>query len=246
VHVFDLSKLRWEKQFTALTGGNARGQQPSQQKSASDLSHVGLSGSYGYAVPKAVQAVIGGNENGGATVTKPVQMPSKGPIATGKPALFTVTQSGATVTQTGQPNPSNAGSGGKGGPNIAAIVAGVAAGLLAIAAGYFAFCAWIYRKQLALYKNHLTMSQRASAGNFGGEKGGTPLGLLPRSSNGSTRPGETLAGSSSGVPTSSAARDADATSSAGSSVDDLLAGQEPTFLGVLLSPRRSLRVINRD
>jgi hypothetical protein len=32
----------------------------------------------------------------------------------------------------------------------------------------------------------------------------------------------------------------------GSSTEDLLAGQEPTFVGVLLNPRRSLRVVNKD
>lgn len=28
--------------------------------------------------------------------------------------------------------------------------------------------------------------------------------------------------------------------------EDLLQGREPTFVGVMLNPRRSLRVINRD
>lgn len=31
-----------------------------------------------------------------------------------------------------------------------------------------------------------------------------------------------------------------------SSTEDLLSGNEPTFVGVMLNPRRSLRVINRD
>jgi len=33
---------------------------------------------------------------------------------------------------------------------------------------------------------------------------------------------------------------------AGSSTEDLMVGSEPSFVGVLLNPRRSLRVINRD
>ena len=35
-------------------------------------------------------------------------------------------------------------------------------------------------------------------------------------------------------------------STANSSTEDLMTGQEPSFVGVLLNPRRSLRVINRD
>lgn len=255
IYVFDLSSLRWEPQFRALTGSNPQGQQPSQQKSmGGDKSHIGLSGSYGYRVPEAVRQVVGGNEVGGATVTKPVQTATQGPIATGTPALFTVTASGSVVTQTGEAGQA-VGSRGKDGPNVGAIVAGVLAGLLAIAAGYFAFCAWIYRRQLALYKNHLAMSHQAGASNFGAEKG-AGVGLLPRSSGGSSRPAEIWAGSSHGAPGSSSGAEAstntppragiDANGSPRSSTDELMAGQEPTFLGVLLSPRRSLRVINRD
>ena len=35
-------------------------------------------------------------------------------------------------------------------------------------------------------------------------------------------------------------------STANSSTEDLMSGQEPSFLGVFLNPRRSLRVVNRD
>ena len=35
-------------------------------------------------------------------------------------------------------------------------------------------------------------------------------------------------------------------STANSSTEDLMTGQEPSFIGVLLNPRRSLRVVNRD
>jgi hypothetical protein len=34
--------------------------------------------------------------------------------------------------------------------------------------------------------------------------------------------------------------------SVSSSTEDLLAGHEPSFISVVLSPRRTLRVINRD
>lgn len=36
------------------------------------------------------------------------------------------------------------------------------------------------------------------------------------------------------------------TGSGGSSTEDLIGGLEPSFLGVVMSPRRTLRVINRD
>ena len=257
VYVFDLSKLKWQTQFTALAGSNSQDQQPSQQKNSEDSNKIGLSGSYGYQVPVAVQSVIGGNGNGGASLTTPVQSATLGPIATGKPATFTVTQNGAVVTQTGQPDPRNPTSPSyvnkKSGPNIAAIVAGVVAGLFAIAAAYFAFCAWVYRRQLALYKNHVAMSQRAAMTGTGAEKGGY-LGIPPQSSSGSTRPGKSSTdepigpAASSGGPQSvnTPPKGVGGSGSVNSSTDDLMAGQEPSFLGVLLSPRRSLRVINRD
>lgn len=251
VYVFDMSELKWETKFTARTGGNDQDQHASQRQQSEDTNQIGLSGSYGYRVPAPVRSVIGGHESGGATLTTPVETATSGPIATGKPATFTVTQDGAVVTQTGQADPSPA-SNGKSGPNIGAIVAGVLAGVLGIAAGYFAFCAWIYRKQLALYKNHVAMSQRAAMAS--GEKRGY-MGVPPHSSAGSTRPAMSSTDEPIGVAASSSAgpqsvtthpRGADARGSANSSTEDLMAGQEPTFLGVLLSPRRSLRVINRD
>ncbi|KAI9787053.1 MAG: hypothetical protein M1816_007724 [Peltula sp. TS41687] len=262
VYVFDLSTLKWETQFKALTGSNPLDQHPSQQKHSDDTNQIGLGGSYGYRIPPAVRSVIGGNENGGATVTSPASAASAtiGPIATGKPATFTVTQGGAVVTQTGIADPRNPSgsnhSNKKDGPNIAAIIAGVLAGVLGIAAGYFAFCAWIYRKQLALYKNHVAMSQRAAMTNTGGEKGGF-MGIPAQSSTasrpGSSRPAKSsteepmgFGGSSSGGQPSTGTPPRIYGGSANSSSSDLISGQQPSFLGIVLSPRRSLRVINRD
>jgi len=54
IYVFDTSGLKWENQFKALSGGNTQSQQASQSKN-----NTGLSGSYGYQVPAAVQSVIG-------------------------------------------------------------------------------------------------------------------------------------------------------------------------------------------
>lgn len=255
-YVFDASGLKWQNQFKALTGGNTQNQQASQSKN-----NTGLSGSYGYQVPGAVQSVIGGHASGGATITAPAQAASQGPLATGKPIIYTVTAAdGAVVTETAGSSANGGGSygsGGSGGPNIAAIVAGVVAGCFAVLAGYLGFCAWVYRRQLALYKQHVAMSQRAAAGGPI-EKNGF---MFPRASGGSSdRPTKFSTDQSSG-PTASAAGASGSgsgytsipvqppmggNSTANSSTDDLMAGQEPSFLGVMLNPRRSLRVINRD
>jgi hypothetical protein len=58
--------------------------------------------------------------------------------------------------------------------------------------------------------------------------------------------GPSGAGSSGYTPGTNSQGPLGRTSTANSSTDDLLSGQEPTFLGVMLNPRRSLRVINRD
>lgn len=252
IYVFDLSELKWRTQFEAISGDdktNQRNQQPSQQKSTEDTNYIGIGGSYGYRVPAVVREVIGGNENGGATVTAPVQTATVGPLATGKPPTFTVTASGAIVTRTGTPRPGDpSGRGEKRGPNTAAIVAGVLAGVLFVIACYFAFCAWIYRRQLALYKNHVAMSQAQAAG-AGGEKSG----YLPRSSAGSSDNRKASTDATSGRAGSyrgggytalgTPPRGPEGNSSANSSTDDLMAGQEPSFLGVLLSPRDRKSVV---
>ncbi|KAL9021574.1 MAG: hypothetical protein Q9185_001222 [Variospora sp. 1 TL-2023] len=258
-YVFSATELKWQNEFTALDGGNTQNQQVSQEK---DL--TGLRGSFGYEVPGAVQSVIGGNAKGGATITAPVQAATQGPLATGKPITYTVTDSsGATVTQTGTVSPSGA-SKGRHGPNIGAIVAGVVAGFFAVLAAYLGFCAYVYRRQLALYKNHVAMSQRAAA-RGPNEKSS----FLPSSTEGSSaRNGKgSMTDQSSGVggtssrlaATNSNGQDSSVVplptglwppvggnSTANSSNEDLLVGQEPSFVGVLLNPRRSLRVINRD
>lgn len=269
IYVFNMTSLSWSDQFTALTGdkalegysgdmsstGNSLAQQANQRGYGAE---AGLQGSYGYAVPVAVQQVIGGAATGGATLTAPVQTPTGGPLATGKPQTYTVTgPDGAIITQIIGP----AGSAQNGSDtNIGAIIAGVVAGVFAIIAGYFAFCAFIYRKQVQIWKNHAAaMTKRANQ-----EKSGTFASSRPRTS--FDRPAGTMAGSNGGAAAGSfdiargsvdnsgteyagAAGYLGRRESVGSITDDLLSGQEPSFWGtrgVLLNPRRSLRVINRD
>ncbi|KAF2269161.1 kelch repeat protein-like protein [Lojkania enalia] len=273
IYVFNMSSLQWSDQFTALTGeratkgwsgeeddnGNPLAQQVNQRGFDSK---AGLEGSYGYAVPPAVQSVIGGKETGGATLTAPMQTPTEGPFATGKPQTYTVTgPNGGIITETAASG-SNTSSGASG-TNVGAIVAGVIAGVFAVVAAYFAFCAWVYRKQVRIWKQHAAM---VSARNAQAEKndpfaaqGATIASSGKNSSernplsNVNTHPGSAHSShAGSGIGYAGAAGVAageEGRRSSVSSTDDLLEGQEPSFWGmqgVLLNPRRSLRVINRD
>lgn len=245
-YVFSASDLTWQNQFTALNGGNTQNQQVAQQDDPS-----GLSGSYGYQVPDAVQSVIGGHASGGATITAPAQSATQGPLATGKPITFTVTgANGAVTTETGTALVNGSSSSNNShGPNVGAIVAGVVAGCFAVLAAYLGFCAWVYRRQLALYKNHVAASQRASTGGPSNptEKAAflTSEGSSDRrATNGSSGPRYSAY---SNIPPSPGVHPpTGGNSTANSSSEDLMRGVEPSFVGVLLNPRRSLRVINRD
>lgn len=281
IYVFNMSSLTWSTQFTALTGPGARenwsgnadssanplGQQANQRGFNSS---AGLEGSYGYAVPRAVQEVIGGEETGGATLTAPVQTATEGPLATGRAHTYTVTgPNGAIITQTTVAGAGN--SGGRSGPNIGAIVAGVIAGVCAVIAAYFAFCAWIYRKQVKLWKEHAAMAARQNATQtqnssttnekdtlVGGAVSSSAKNssdrrpdflLFPSTTEDSAHPGTSSGGGAAAGLGPGAVRHSEERRSSDSSTDDLLGGQEPAFWGargVLLNPRRSLRVINRD
>jgi Kelch motif len=264
IYVFNLSSLSWQSQYIALEGGNVLNNQKAQESDP-----AALQGSYGYTVPVKVQSVIGGNEQGAATVTSPAQTAAQGPLATGKPVTYTVTNSnGAVTTETavsgsggGGSNPtsgsnSNGNGSGGSGSNTGAIIASVIAGCFALSSAYLAFCAWIYRRQLKLYKNHVAMSQRAElAGDkrtvgagvglkANNENSSTSNSLRQSDENGSAGGGSGRAGYTR-LPLASNNPYLGRTS-ARSSTEDLLAGQEPSYLGVLLNPRRSLRVVNRD
>ncbi len=269
IYVFDLSNLQWVNQFTALSASpsalsleqNPLNQQPNQLYSAN--SPGGLEGSYGYEVPEAVISVIGGGKTGGATLTTPVVTATGGPLKTGSPITYTVTATnGVVTTQTAAPGAGSTYSEGKSGPNIAAIVVGTVCGVLFLVICYLLFCLFLYRKQLKLYKQHVEMSQRQARG----EKPPAIPGLWQEDSDATsmtradadgmmiTGVGSSKAGS--GSKAASGGQNSRTTprggyqsarrNSSDSSTEDLLAGQEPTFVGVMLHPRRSLRVTNRD
>nr|POE93447.1 kelch repeat-containing protein [Quercus suber] len=283
VYVFDLSALQWVQQFTAYSTAsngsspssgtnsvsNPLNQQPAQLANGTNAG--GLEGSYNYTVPEAVISVIGGGPSGGATLTAPVVTASAGPLATGSAITYVVTQSGgAVVTETASPTNSPSSGSAHEGPNIAAIVVGVICGILFIVACYLAFCAYIYRKQLQLYKRHNEMAQRrannddlvpipgllaagrSSKGSSGHHEGPSPFWMRndSHSQAGSTdRSGRHIDAGSVGGSHRIVGADGYQNlrrSSDHSSVGDLMADQEPSFVGVMLNPRRTLRVINRD
>ncbi|RVX74739.1 hypothetical protein B0A52_01016 [Exophiala mesophila] len=260
IYVFNTSSLSWQNTYNALETEDDLNRPESQRDDP-----LALQGSYGYAVPQQVQSVIGGNALGAATVTSPAQTATDGPMATGAPRTYTVTNSdGSVATQTSTPN-GGSGEGGNesssSGPNTGAIVAGVIAGCLAILAGYLGFCAWVYRRQLQIYKNHNTMSQQQQSDPRWAGGGFAAGGQLSKEEKSQSSGSRTSADNRSGHETSSTAARANPLASnnpyrsvpggtgsatAASSTEDLMAGQEPSFLGVFLNPRRSLRVVNRD
>ena len=249
-YVFDATQLAWQNKYNAISGGN-----PLDQQTAQETDPAALGGSYGYQVPLAVQSVVGGKGTGGATITAPAESATAGPLATGKAITYTVTESnGAIVTETGTPQTTS--SSGSHGPNIGAIVAGVVAGFFAILAAYLGFCTWLYRRQLALYKRHVAMTQRAAAAAPGEKLAFLGSSTANNDSSGAGKstdqssgpPGSSGRGSSryNAVPFAPPGLNESLgqNSTANSSSEDL-AG-EPSFIGVLLNPRRSLRVVNRD
>lgn len=281
IYAFNTSSLGWSDQFTALTGDRAlkafngkegdEGNPLAQQANQRGFDHkAGLEGSYGYQVPAKVQQVIGGEATGGATLTAPVQTPTEGPFKSGSPQTYTVTgPNGATITETvGSANNSGVNRGNR----IGAIVGGVLAGVFFFVAAYFAFCAWIYRKQVAIWKQHAAMvTARSNAEKSGAAGAGFASSAIASSGKDSTERARRDGLGTSGSATASAIRTSNERtapsytgaagvagggvdalgrrSSIASSTDDLLDGQEPAFWGtrgVLLNPRRSLRVINRD
>lgn len=251
IYVFDASKLTWETSFNALSGGDDQSQQASQSKN-----DLGLPGSYGYQVPALVQSVIGGNGNGGATVTAPVVGATAGPLATGSPIIYTATVSGQVITETAGSSSGSSTSGSTGsstssasGTNVAAIAAGVVAGVLFLVACYLAFAAYLYRRQLQIYKAHVAAAQRASSGPPAHHQQ-QRVALLAgehREKLSSENPSSLGRGPSTAKNSSSNdATDPSLERRYSSASSSRLQYHEPSFFGVLMRPRRSLRIVNRD
>lgn len=249
IYVFNLSSLSWQNEYRAFSDGKDE----LNRQAAQDDDNSALEGSFGYAVPEKVQEVIGGNAIGSATITEPVQTPTSGPMATGSPRTYTVTGAdGSVATETVVPGASGSGSGGSSGTNAGAIAGGVLAGILGIIALYLAYCVYVYRKQLKVYKNHVAMAQREHLAGDGGRAFlGVPASVGKSSkekSQTSSEPGRSSDERSHGGAYASnhPYRQSNDANTARSSTEDIQLAQEPSFVGILLNPRRSLRVVNRD
>ena len=219
--VFNLSSLAWAPQFSRVSDArqNPLSLQDSQAANASGP-NAALQGSFGYAVPAPVQSAVGGHALGGATITQPVAAATAGPLASGGPRVYTVTASGPGATSTSTV------SGKDGGGNSATIVGAVVgsvAGVLFLLLLYAGYCAWLYRKRLRLYQEHMEAEREQR------EKDGVA---------------NTLNGASAHLAARGSRRSHRGLSTR-SSTDDLLGSMEPTFFGIMLHPKRSLRVVNR-
>lgn len=185
IYVFDATTLKWKDKFES-------GDHDDDYESDNTL----RSGSWGYKVPQAVQEAIGGGEDGGADASTPSASATGGPFATGKAPVVTITQAGSTATitspsgSTGEPSDdkdSNSDSDSDSGSSSSSddrspglIAAGVIAGIAGALAFYLGFCAWLYRRQVRAYKQHLAVANRygtspgpgsAALGLFGSRRG---------------------------------------------------------------------------
>ena len=272
-YVFNTSSLQWQNQYTALQIDDKLNRQKSQENDPAALqgsfgyavpekvqSVIGGNAVGAATVTAPAQSAINGPLATGSPITYTIT--SGGAVAT-----TTAMPTSTSGTSSGSGGGSGGGSGSRSGSNgsktnVGAIVAGVIAGLLAILAAYLGFCVWLYRKQLHIYKNHVAMAQRQNlaggdprfigAGTTGFQVSrpytdkSHPTSEASRNSadNGSGSSGRANQLSSNNPYRNVAGGAGSAT--AASSTEDLMAGQEPSFLGVMLNPRRSLRVINRD
>ena len=240
VYVFDLSTLSWQPSFNARSD-HASNPQSKQIAQVDDAN--ALPGSLGYEVPDAVQQRVGGGTDGGATVTTPVVQVTAGPL---RQAPKTYTVSTTATAAAGAKN----GDGGLSTGTEVAIAMGVLGAILFGIAAYLAICAWLYRKRMRLYQWNMETArtalteQRASVDEstipsssakdyFGSGAGSSPYSDAPSSTGQHVVDGANIEGEK--PQRGHVVR---------KSSEDLLSGNEPTFVGIMLHPRRSLRVVN--
>ncbi|KAI5795282.1 kelch repeat protein [Geopyxis carbonaria] len=169
-----------------------------------------------YKVPKLVYDLVGGDGFGGAKVTKPVKAGDpNSPVMTGAATDYKYIQ---YITHPDGTTSIVTGDGGGKGPNVGAIVGGVVGGIILIVALVFVGLYILYKKKI----RKLRESAAAAAEARRQEEATKNMAELP---------GDGY------MPVMGVKRN-------GSSSDLNAIEGEPTFWGVLLSPRRSLRVVN--
>jgi hypothetical protein len=215
IYVFNASSASWTKGFVA-----------SKAKS-----NAALAGPVGYKVPQVVIDIVGGDAYGGARVTKPARAPDENsPVASGKPGDYkyttisphptgtvaTITNKDGSVTTSTSVSGSwgGSGNGAVSSPKVGAIVGGIVGGIVCLVI-IVLLCAYIW------YRRKIRELREASA------KLAESTGHSRRLSESGLRENSRILGGVGGSE---------------SPVDLLY--EEPSFWGVLLSPKRSLRVVN--
>ena len=229
IYIFDTSKLEWKTGYSAAAGGYGKSSGNGDSSSNKRPENT-------YKVPRIVAEEVGGDENGGATIMEPVKTAEPdSPLVTGDagdykyttyiPAptiLISTAADGTVTTSTVTPDPPD-----NNRPNIGAIVGGVVGGILFIVTLAFAGAYWLYKRKIRELRESAGRLGTASGYEKSREAGGA-TGLVARHNHEPAELGES----------------ASHRNTTGSSTDLNEMMGEPTFWGVLLSPRRSLRVVN--
>lgn len=225
-YIFDVSKLEWVNTYSSAAGGF--------DKEGESLSNTGgLQVGGAYKVPQVVVDIVGGDGDGNAKVTAPVRKPDPdSPIVTGAARDYryisypqialTTNADGSITTSTSRPEGGDD-DGGDGGPNIGAIVGGVVGGITFVVILLLGGAYLLYRRKIAELRASAAMvAQSGTPGSGEGDGARPESATLKEGSVG----GMGMMGTT------------------GSTQDLNMMEGEPTFWGVLLSPRRSLRVVN--
>lgn len=253
IYVFDATELQWKREFVGVGGGSGgettntnndntdNNNNNNNNNNKNDDKNTNNGGNGGntnngnviiYQVPVIVQQIVGGDENGGATITKPIVTPGDGsPLQTGGDVTYTYSHAGpeftytrtitnsdgSVVTETGTSGGSES-SRPQTGPNIGLIIGAIVGGLVGLVIIIFAGLFILYKRKIKRIRGQRLgeMDERKGAGGVVWGAGGR------RRESGTT----------------------ESTASERRSTDELMDGAEPSFWGVLLSPRRSLRVVN--
>ncbi|KAK6336530.1 hypothetical protein TWF696_002080 [Orbilia brochopaga] len=231
IYVFDASRLEWQ---TSFRGGAGTGSDSTNLLTPSKEEQL-------YAVPALVISEVGGGSSGGATVTAPERTPAPDSPLTGmnpdytyNPArtsrkLVTSTVSGPSgvyttvITSTPTSQASDNGTGDNndnhGGGTPVGVIVGSTIGGVAFVLGAILLLLFLWYKRRVRDLRRSYEEQQASQGLVDGTGDDRPLST--------TSAGYAATGMYDGR-----------------SKEDLMEGVEPSFFGMLLQPRRSLRVVN--
>ncbi|EPS44809.1 hypothetical protein H072_1146 [Dactylellina haptotyla CBS 200.50] len=226
VYVFDAFRLEWQTNFRG--GAGTGGDSTNIYQGNEDIF---------YGVPAVVVSQVGGGSTGGATVTAPQRTPvADSPLTgtnpdytynpnapQGSPAitLITSTVTGpagvrtTVITATAVSTGATSGNNNSRSTSVGVIV-GATVGGVAFLIGALLFLLFLWYRRKVNQLHHSYEEQQVTQGLVGPD--GRPMSMAS---------GGYTAGTENGR-----------------SKEDLMEGVEPTFWGMLLQPRRSLRVVN--